>query len=538
MKKVKTKLLIMMFSIIIVTFLIFGGAYFYLSSNFIKRQAGNTFVNMANVVATEVNTEITTDYLEFTKGTDNLVTAMNGAISDESINLINNPKDYYEFHYITNYEICYIVGNDYIINKTHYSVDTENNKQVNYLNEIAIYKFSNLLVDNEDSTSYIFFRYKDVVVYFDASDFLTPLLKNVNDMPTNKYFVMENNANILLYEGSSITNRKIYNVLTQDANFSYKMQNVTNDLLEKRSGYGMFDIDDVSSFLIYSPVFGDVLENPLYIGYMLKYTDAVENSEYKASINYLRYSLIVIFASILIILSVTLYIAARRYTKREQDFSLSKINQYYIKPYAISVNKRGDILNTNKTYRNDVESHVEYHNVNDFKIYEMEEVDVLGYVKGQKSFVIEVEKEDKTYEYIRFLSIKTGRKYTLVGDNCTKEISEIAKNKKVAMFNAVTSLPNKLVFDSDVNAMCASGQLYVTNNSVVSLDILDFAKINRLFGFAAADNMVKQTSNRLAELLKDFNATIYNIRTSLFVAVIRDIDNYNTMISWIKTRTG
>ena len=58
MKKVKTKLLIMMFSIIIVSFLIFGGAYFYLSSNFIKRQAGNTFVNMANVVANQYQKQI------------------------------------------------------------------------------------------------------------------------------------------------------------------------------------------------------------------------------------------------------------------------------------------------------------------------------------------------------------------------------------------------------------------------------------------------------------------------------------------------
>ena len=191
--------------------------------------------------------------------------------------------------------------------------------------------------------------------------------------------------------------------------------------------------------------------------------------------------------------------------------------------------------NSNKTYRNEVPNHGDIRNVNDFKIYEMEEVDVLGYVKAQKSFVVELKKDETQTDYLRFLSIKTGRKYTLVGENCTKEINEIAKNKKVAMFNGVTNLPNKLVFDSDVNNMCASGQLYVTNNSVISLDILDFAKINRLFGFAAADNMVKQTSARLGELLRDFNATIYNIRTSIFVAVVKDIDNYNTMISWLKT---
>ena len=109
MKKVKTKLLIMMFSIIIVSFLIFGGAYFYLSSNFIKRQAGNTFVNMANVVATEVSVDVASDYELFKQGTDELLEDMGGTISDEAIALIPNKNAYYEdLKYAHNYHIAFI----------------------------------------------------------------------------------------------------------------------------------------------------------------------------------------------------------------------------------------------------------------------------------------------------------------------------------------------------------------------------------------------------------------------------------------------
>ena len=535
MKKVKTKLLIMLFSIIIVTFIIFGVAYFYLSSNFIKRQAGNTFVNMANVAATEINVEVTSDYELFASGTDELLSDMGGEITDESIAIIANDKAYFQdLKYVTNYKIAYIIENDYVIDNVHYSVDLENNKQKNYLNKVAIYKFSNLLVDHEDTTPYLAYRYKDVVLYCDAAEFFAPILKGVTDMPTNRYFVMENDANILLYEGSSITNKKIYSVLKQDTNFNYKMSIVRDDLLEKRSGYGLFDIDDVSSFLIYSPVFSEILENPLYIGYTLQYTKAVENAVYKESINYLRYSLIVIFASVLIILFLTLYFAARRYTKREQDFALSKVNQFFIKPYAITANKHGDIIKKNKTFRTEVESHREYHNVNDFKLYSTDEVEPIAYVKGQRAFVIELEKEDGTKDYARLISIKTGFKYALVGENCTKEIEDNLKNMRVAMYNNVTDLPNRLVFDNDVNELCASGTLYVTNNSVISLDIIDFVKVNRLFGYAAADNMLREISKRFADLLSEYNATIYNIRTSLFVAVVRDIENYGLMLSWIK----
>ncbi len=534
MKKVKTKLLIMMFSIIIVAFVIFGVGYLYLSSNFIKRQAGNTFVNMSDVVATEINTEVVSDYRLFKEGTDNLITSIGGEINSTSINNVGNALAFYNLVYTHDYKVGYIIGDEFIIEGTHYSVDKENNKQVNYLHEIAIYKFSNLLVNSNDTTTYLIYRYRNVILYFNAVNFFTPLLKNVTDMPTNRYYIMENNANILLYEGSEITNRKIYSVLTQDTNFNYKINNVTDDLNEERSGYGMFDIDGVSSFLIYSPVFSEELENPLFIGYMLKYTDAVENDDYQASIDYLRYSLIVIFVSILIILGVTLYVAARRYTKREQDFNLSKLSQFYIKPYAIKVNRHGDIISKNKTFRNDVDTDGSIHTVNDLKIYSQDEVEVLACVKAQKSFVIEVERAENVKDYVRFISIKTGRFYTVVGDKCTSEINENIKNRRVAMFNGVTNLPNRLVFDKDVNELCASGTLYVSNNSVIALDIIDFNKINRLFGYAAADNMLRQIANRLAETLSDYNYKIYNIRTSLFVAVIREVENYGYMLPWIK----
>ena len=543
MKKVKTKLLIMMFGIIIVTFLIFLGAYFYLSTNFIRRQAGNTFVNMANVVSTEVNSEVTSDFLLFKADTDELLNDMGGEVTNTSIGLVANKESYFEdLKYLRNYKVGFIIegesedaASDYVIDGEHYLVDIENNKQINYLNDIAIYKFSNLLVDNTDSTAYFFLRYKNVILYVDAAEYFTPLLKNVTDMPTNKYFIMENDANILIYEGSNLTNKKIYSVLKQDTNFNYKMSIVREDLLEKRSGYGLFDIDDVSSFLVYSPVFSELLEKPLFIGYTLRYTDAVENSEYRTSINYLRYVSIVVFSAVLIILSITLYVAARRYTKREQDFTLSKVNQFFIKPYAMTINRHGDILKKNKTFITEVENSRQYHNVNDLKIYNMEEIDVLSYVKGQKTFIIKFEGKGDKVEYVRFISVKTGNRYTAIGENCTKEVEENEKNMRVAMYNSVTSLPNRLVFDRDVNELCASGKLYVSNNSVIALDIIDFNKINRLFGYSAADNMLKEISTRFGELLADYNATIYNIRTSLFIAVVRDLENYGLLLSWIKT---
>ena len=539
MKKVKRRLLIMMFGIIIASFAIFGGAYFYLAGSFIKREAGNVFVNMSNVVATELNTEVTSDYNLFKDGTDKMLDAMGGVITDASIASAGDSKNYYDLRYVSDYKIAYIIDNDYVIDGVHYAIDIENNKQKNYLNEIAMYKFSNLLVDNEDSSINMFYRYKDVVLYFDANSFIEPIMKSVSDMETAEFFVMENNANILLYQDKSVTNRKIYNIITGGtsfnyAGFKYKVSAVAEDLIEKRSGYSIVEVDDIPTYLIYSPVFVDLLENPLFIGYTLKYTDGVENATYRSSLNYLKYSLIVIFVSVLIILSVTLYIAARRYTMREQDFALSKVNQFFVKPYALLVNKKGDILTKNKTFRSDIEDSREFHKVDDFKVYNIEEINVLGYVKAQKSFIVLFETKDGHKKYARFISVKTGNKYSLIGEDCTKEIAENEKNRKVAMYNVVTGLPNKLVFDQDINDLCSGGTLYVSNNSVVSLDILDFAKINRLFGYAAADNMLKQTSDRLKDLLKDFNATVYNIRTSLFVAVVREVDNYGRMLSWIK----
>ena len=530
----------MIFGIIIAAFVIFCGAYFYLSSTFIKRQAALSFLNMSDVVATEVNTQVNSDYDLFKEGTDKLLEAMGGEITDAKIAAVGDANAYYSLHHVSEFKIAYAMGSDFVIEGTHYAIDTENNKQFNYVNEVAAYKFSNLLVNNEDATTYFCYRYKDVVMYFDAASFLTKIMNTVSDMPeTKKFFIMEDNANILLYEGKAETNKKIYNIITSGksfnyAGFKYQMKSVADDLQNARSGYCIIEVEDEATFLVYSPVFKEILENPLFVGYTLSYNDAIRNNTYKSVANYLLYSLIVVFSSILIILATTLYLAARRYTIREQDFALAKISQFYAKPYALTVKKNGEIISKNKTFRTDIENFREFHTVDDFNIYNMEEVTVLAYVKGQKSFIVLFENSEGHTHYARFISVKSGNRFILVGEDCTKEVLENEKNKQVAMFNAVTGLPNKLVFDQDVNDLCNFGSLLVSNNSVIALDILDFVKINRLFGYTAADNMLRQMAARMAELLSEFRATIYNIRTSLFIVVVRNVENYGLMLSWIK----
>lgn len=533
MRKVKVKLLILFFSIIIVSFLAFGFAYYFLSTNFVKREAGQSFVNSANVIATEVNNKITSDYQGFINVVDKYYEdEVTSSVTDY---VLAEGSKYFDLKYVDNYYVGYIENNNFVLDATSYAIDTENNKQNNYLNQIAIYKLSNLLVDNTDQTLYIVYRYRDVIIYFNAKDYLSQTLNNIAQMDTSIYFIMENNANILMMENSNLTNIKFNAIFGDDSNYNYKVSNITSELATNTAGYGIFMTEGIEQFVVYSPILKDILESPIFISYMMEFNDATNSPQYVSSLNYLKYSIIVLFGALLLFLAVTLFFVGRTYVKKEHEFQLSRLAQYYVKPYSLICSRRGDIIGSNKTFKNNVNEFYKYKTIADFQVFESTEVENVEYLKKQKSFVIIVESLDKQIEYLRFFPVKNGNRYSLVGENCTNETLEAVKNKRVATFNTVTNLPNKLVLDNTLTELCSSNVLYHTNNAIIAIDIVDFSKINRLFGFGDADNMLKIMADKIKECFENTNCTIYNIRTSLFILLIRDVASYSEVLLMVKS---
>lgn len=535
MRKIKTKLLILFFGIVILSFVGFGIAYFFLSSNFVKREAGQNFTNSASVVATELNTRVANDYASFSKAVDECLDSSETPTTTIVNKILDKSGVYFDIKYVDEIKAGYATETEFVINNVHYTIDTENNKQLNYKNEIGIYKLSNLLIDNPDTTLYMVYRYRDCIMYFDANDFVEELLNSIVGMDSSTYLIMETDTNILLMEDNSITNKKIYTILQEDSNFKYKITTVTDDLAAGRASYGIFNINDVSKFLVYAPVFSEILEKPLYIAYLMDYTDATASTQYVKSMNYLKYSIIVVFTAELLFLATVLYFVGHTYVKKEHDFQLSRLALYYIKPYSILCNKHGDIIGVNKTFKTNVNEFFKYKTIEDFEILDNNETQNVEYLKKQKSFVGEFESVDKNREYLRFFPVKNGRKYSMIGENCTNEQLEAINNKRVATFNTVTNLPNKLVLDKALNELCASNVLDTTNNCLLAIDIVDFNKINKLFGFEASDNMLRVMSSKVKESFEGYTTELYNIRTSLFILLIRNVPSYSEILLQIKT---
>ena len=75
--------------------------------------------------------------------------------------------------------------------------------------------------------------------------------------------------------------------------------------------------------------------------------------------------------------------------------------------------------------------------------------------------------------------------------------------RKVAMHDVLTGLPNRLAFNDYLDCCLKAADAAQTKVAVLIFDFNRFKEVNDLFGHAAGDQLLKNTAQRLSELLSD-----------------------------------
>lgn len=531
MQKVKRKVYFVVALFFAISLIVFCLGYLYISNYYIEKAAGNNFVNLADQVAVEFNLQSADTFETYKDLVD---------LSDEDDVYqryldVCLKKDSLDIRYIEDFKIGYIDSENkqYYLDDQMYEISNDYDDKL-FDNPISFCNFSYILKDNQDNNNYVVYRYKDIILYFESNHYGEVIFDAMVDMQGSKYIILEEHGTILFEKDSNVYFKNLYSEFHLLDSFSSSYEDLVKHLEEGKSGFGVFKSDNQKKLFVYAPILEAINGHNLFICYSLEYKVATENSYFIETERYLSTSLLVIFITLFLLLNGLFLIINFIYAKKEYEFSLSRVNQVFVKPYSLSINKKGKIISFNKSFKVNVLDPKQYQNINDFDLYTESADDALTLVKKQLSFTVIVNGLDKNKEYIHFIPMKIGFRYCLLGENKTNEILESVSNRQIALYNGVTKLPNRFVLNKRLQELCSSEAVYVTNNSLVAIDIADFMKVNRIFGYTAADNILCALSEMIKKSLHDFEYELFNIRTSLFVVLIRNVQSYNNVIAWSK----
>ena len=281
---------------------------------------------------------------------------------------------------------------------------------------------------------------------------------------------------------------------------------------------------------IFAPILSDYSNDTFNLVYVVDEKIAL------STVSYLTTSLIMIGITVFLLINLAMLACVIYYLRREKDLRNNRLRYFFSKPYIININKNGKIKSLNKTVFDHVANASKLKTIYDFKFYDLQN-DVIQMIKTQKAFTIETRDKEDNKLYLRVMPLRITGGYTLLGEDITLPLYENMKNSQIALYNPVTHLPNKYLLEDALNELLASPKIASSNHALVAIDFIDFAKINKMFGFGSGDNLLNEASRILKQETEKFHVMIYNIRTSIFNILFYDIKDFQEIIDWNKTIT-
>ncbi len=505
----------------------FSVAYYFLSQNYIDRKNSESLFISSLTVSSNIQNKMKDDYQ---KVYDYIISEIGEAEDGETS--YNSVSDAILL------QASSILG--YTLNKAYFSGDTIHignetfalNDAIYeyYTKPIAIYSFKSIIDEYVDSLNYLVFRIHDLVLYTEIKNYINPLFDQYSDLLDESYYlIFEKTGRINYIKDGYDKGRTLYFDYINRYNLSYDYNKLSTAFTESLEGYEVLNFSGVKSYFLYIPILKDMDQN-MYIGFVFEY-DKV-NADNKYLIN----TLIIISVSATFVVGLLTFIFGYSMYKKNQDLSSNRFSYYFVKPMTITIDRRGKILRHNRSCEKNIKEFSLFENVEEFKVVE-DDSKIMSIIQRQDAFILEFDSQKEEEKiYVNFIPMRVFNKYILIGYDITREHKEKVINAKIASFNQVTNLPNKIIFDKDVGNYIVTPQFALSNTSFVAIDLLDFNKINRLYGYESGNVLLRTMAQRICDSLSETfkNYNVYNVRTSFFLVFIKDISNYNASINWAK----
>jgi diguanylate cyclase (GGDEF)-like protein/PAS domain S-box-containing protein len=119
--------------------------------------------------------------------------------------------------------------------------------------------------------------------------------------------------------------------------------------------------------------------------------------------------------------------------------------------------------------------------------------------------------------------------FRCVGRDVTERMELQSKLAIIAMHDALTGLPNRLLLYDRFNVACAQAQRNKRKLAIMELDLDHFKTINDSLGHAAVDELLKATADRLTALVRKSD-TVARLGGDEFVVLIPEFTNIKDVL--------
>ncbi len=494
-------------------------SYTMISNNFIINQAKSNLVQKGDVVAERINTQLSYDYQKVTELIEQAELTQADPVlylhgQAQTITVLDDT--YQGFGTLDDRTVTF--GLESYTYHTSFSLN-------DISQPVAVYSFQEAFQTGTDE-KYVFFLIDDVVAYFKAETYLTKLMSEVEDYEQYALITADNKVLYASFQLGSY--RYFYDVLR-----SFGVDDAIDDIQEtllnnERATYQM-PFNQTASFYTFNPLDTSYSAKHFYI------VQTFNESDVLSSMSYLTNILWALFFVIFVLFSGALIILYKILETKMHDIENARITHYYAKPYLIKINRMGKIKSYNQSFKKLLGDYDIYDEVKDFEIkkeFDLENIEDI--IHRQRAFTAIFELGLQRLVYIRFVPIKTGGGFLLVGDDITSIEGRFDEYRNMALYNKVTHLPNLNSLRQDLQSFFMNPDELKNQNALLALDVVSFSKINVLLGEKSGDRFLIIVSELIDEALEGYPATLYNTSADSFVIFFKNIENYNWVDRWIQ----
>jgi len=166
----------------------------------------------------------------------------------------------------------------------------------------------------------------------------------------------------------------------------------------------------------------------------------------------------------------------------------------------------------------------------------------IGFYKNLADYsIIDVISRYWKYFLIAFLTFTSMVTTTLYIISLNRKLKESREKLRLqATHDALTGLPNRVLFFELANKYLKIAGREQQNSMILFLDLDKFKQINDTYGHDAGDELLKDTSNRIANCLRDTDlvARIGGDEFLVMLANVNSMDNFQTIMQRIISATS
>ncbi len=494
-------------------------AYINISQNFIERQARNNLVNSGDVLVERINAQIDFDYNKLKDTIESYEAQSLDPVATLNLNINQfaiHGSTYSGFGTLDQ-RVLTVDGIEYTYG-IGYELD-------DYSEMVSIYTFEDAF-DVADQTNYIFFKVDDIIAFFEAEPYIESLMES--STTSTNYVIMTADNTIAYKSFNNGTLSFFYDYLRSES----VSESVINDIKENVMSGSTYVIQEdflsEASFITFNPFNNEFSAKQFYLVTIYNESDVI------VSMSYLTNILWALFFVIFLLFALALVVIYKILVTKINDIENARITHYYAKPYIVWITGKGKIKSYNQSFKKLLGDYDIYDKIQDFKIkteFDMENIEDV--IHRQRAFTAIFELGLLRLVYIRFIPMRSGGGYLLVGDDISNIEGRFDEYRSLALFNKVTHLPNYNSLRADLVAFFTDLDAVKKMNSLLAIDIVSFSKINILLGEKSGDRFLVIISELIDESLEGYPATLYNIEADSFYIFFKDIENFNWVTRWI-----